>query len=150
MDLAKPQVMDRATQSVQHAATQERGVAFVDALDGIMGSARATYDEVLASLPVPHRRVERWKYTPVASWWNEVKSAEPMTAAEAGCEPNPIPGFDAYRLVFVNGSFDAAASDLPVHPGVICMPLSQAPVESLQSIDQHQPEHNPQHTQYPH
>jgi Fe-S cluster assembly protein SufD len=141
MDLAKPQVMDRPTKSVQHAATQEKGVAFVEALDRIMGSARSAYDEVLSSLPVPHRRVERWKYTPVAAWWSEVKAAETATVAAAGCEPNPIPGLDAYRMVFVNGHFDAAASDLPVHPGVVCMPLSQAPPETLQAMDAQQPEH---------
>ena len=138
-DTAKPQVMDRPKKSVKLAASQQQGEAYLAAVEAVLGSARNDYDATLAALPVPHRRVERWKYTPVAPWWTDVASTGVCTAAAAGCEPCPVPGLDAYRLVFVNGCFDAASSDLPVHPGVTCMPVSQASHE--QPVDNDQPEH---------
>ena len=91
-------------------------------------------------MPVPHRRVERWRYTPVAAWWKEVLATEVQTVEAAGFEANPVPGLDAYRLVFVNGAFDAAASDLPVHTGVVCMPVSQKGDADLQPVDAFSPE----------
>jgi Fe-S cluster assembly protein SufD len=106
-------------------------------LDAVLG---VQADVALDAVPVPHRRVERWKYTPVATWWKDVLAPEVNTVADAGCEANPVPGLDAYRLVFVNGTFDAAASDLPVHTGVTCMPLSQRGDAKLQDVDAFSPE----------
>jgi len=76
----------------------------------------------------------------VAAWWKDVLAPAVNTVAAAGCEANPVPGLDAYRLVFVNGTFDAAASDLPVHAGVTCMPLSQRGDAKLQAVDAFSPE----------
>jgi len=77
------------------------------------------------SLPVPHRRLERWKHTPIAPLlkgkWRKQEGSDP------GVETQPVPGLEAYRLVFVNGVFKAEWSDLPVAEGVRCMPMSAAP-----------------------
>ena len=137
MDTAKPQLMDRPKAEAKHAASEVSGAALVSALDAVLG---VQADVALDAVPVPHRRVERWKYTPVAAWWKDVLAPEVNTVAAAGCEANPVPGLDAYRLVFVNGKFDAAASDLPVHPGVMCMPLSQRGDAKLQDADAFSPE----------
>jgi len=137
MDKAKPQLMDRPKAVAKHAASEASGAALVSALDGVLG---VQADVALDVLPVPHRRVERWKYTPVAAWWKEVLAPAVKTVAAAGCQANPVPGLDAYRLVFVNGTFDAAASDLPVHTGVTCMPLSQRGDAKLQDVDAFSPE----------
>lgn len=139
-DSAKPQLMDRLKTEAKHAASEASGAAFLAALDGTRSVATSAHDEALDRLPVPHRRVERWKYTPVAAWWKDVLSTEVHTVQAAGCEANPVPGLDAYRLVFVNGVFDAAASDLPVHTGVVCMPLSQKGEAELQPVDAFSPE----------
>lgn len=137
MDKAKPQLMDRPKAEAKHAASEASGAALVSALDAVLG---VQADVALDAVPVPHRRVERWKYTPVAAWWKEVLASEVQTVAAAGCEANPVPGLDAYRLVFVNGTFDAAASDLPVHTGVMCMPVSQGGDAPLQGADAFSPE----------
>lgn len=139
-DSAKPQVMDRPKQVVKHAATEDQGRSFVVALERVIGGAREAYDGSVEALPVPHRRLERWKYTPVAGWWTPIASPVIESVQAAGCEANPVPGLEAYRMVFVNGHFDAAASDLPVHPGVTCMPLSHAAASDLQPVDADQPE----------
>lgn len=137
MDKAKPQLMDRPKVEAKHAASEASGAALVSALDVALG---VQADVAMDAMPVPHRRVERWKYTPVASWWKDVLAPAVKTVAAAGCEANPVPGMDAYRLVFVNGTFDAAASDLPVHTGVTCTPLSQRGDAKLQAVDAFSPE----------
>lgn len=126
-DLSKPQVMDRPRKSTQNSKAQEAGRKWVEQLEKQLEAATSQFDEALATLPVPHRRVERWKYTPVNGWWRAIGKRAQITAKQAGCEPCPIPGLDAYRLVFVNGEFDAEASDLPVYPGIVCSPLSLVP-----------------------
>jgi Fe-S cluster assembly protein SufD len=133
-------MMNSAKTEAKHAAAEASGAALLAALDGLRNAATSAHDEALDRLPVPHRRVERWKYTPVAAWWKDVLATEVQTVEAAGCEANPVPGLDAYRLVFVNGAFDAAASDLPVHTGVVCMPVSQKGAADLQPVDAFSPE----------
>lgn len=133
-------MMNSAKTEAKHPASEASGAALLAALDGTRSAANSAHDEALDRLPVPHRRVERWKYTPVAAWWKDVLATEVQTVEAAGCEANPVPGLDAYRLVFVNGAFDAAASDLPVHPGVVCMPVSQKGAADLQPVDAFSPE----------
>tara|TARA_B100000963_G_scaffold70368_1_gene58658 strand:- start:1994 stop:3325 length:1332 start_codon:yes stop_codon:yes gene_type:complete len=134
---AKPKLMDRSISEAKHAASEASGAALIEALDKVLG-ARAGV--AFAEVPVPHRRVERWKYTPTAAWWRDVLAPDVKTVAAAKCDENPVPGLDAYRLVFVNGAFDAAASDLPVHTGVTCMPVSQRHGQKLQVEDAFSPE----------
>jgi Fe-S cluster assembly protein SufD len=85
----------------------------------------------LAGLPVPHRRLERWKHTPVAAILRGSWKQQPLAAPSV--EVQPVPGLEAYRLVLINGHFSAEHSDLPVAEGVLCMPLSQAPPQAWSS-----------------
>ncbi|MGH8086460.1 MAG: Fe-S cluster assembly protein SufD [Lysobacter sp.] len=89
---------------------------------GLGESRRAALDDALRD-GLPHARVEAWKYTPL-------RALERRTFAPA----EPAPAFDAAlladipapRIVFVNGRFDAGASDLSALPdGVSLRPLSQ-------------------------
>jgi len=85
-------------------------------------------ESALQGLPVPHRRLERWKHTPVSGLlqggWKQMPAA-PALDGVSGEEP--VPGLDAYRLVFVNGHFSMELSDLPVAEGVRCRPLKDGP-----------------------
>jgi Fe-S cluster assembly protein SufD len=81
----------------------------------------------LAELPVPTRRSERWKYSPVTAMLASPVSSAPAPKSWPESVPaNPVPGLDAYRVVLVNGHVVPEACDLPVADGVMCMPLSQA------------------------
>ena len=91
----------------------------------------------LDRLPVPTRRSERWKYSPLTRML-----AQPLNSPKAphgipeDIRVQPIPGLDAYRVVLVNGHVVTEACDLPVAEGVICMPLFQALDEGrLQGVD---------------
>ncbi|OIO74403.1 MAG: Fe-S cluster assembly protein SufD [Zetaproteobacteria bacterium CG1_02_53_45] len=64
---------------------------------------------------LPTTRDEDWKYTDLSrisallgeQWWQAAAATEIDAAAFA------IPNLDAYHMIFVNGRFDAEASDLP-------------------------------------
>jgi Fe-S cluster assembly protein SufD len=121
----EPIVMDLQREPKMHPATQAKGEALVSALSGQRTSIDSA-TKYLSTLPVPHRRVERWKHTAVSGFWAEYSEPVVQTIEAAGCEACPVPGLHAYRIVFVNGNFDAEASDLPVHSGVCCEPLSMS------------------------
>jgi Fe-S cluster assembly protein SufD len=123
--MAKPIVMDLERKPNIHRATQAKGEALRVALAALR-SGTGLAAEYLDALPVPHRRVERWKHTPVAGFWSTYEAPQVQTVLAAGCEACPVPGLHAYRMVFVNGTFDPAASDLPVHNGVQCAPISMS------------------------
>jgi Fe-S cluster assembly protein SufD len=111
------------------AAVQAAGLAWAesvgagaDAAQSVWGAARSEAQEALAVLPVPHRRLERWKYTPVQSVFTGAKAD---VAPGANAEVEAVPGLDAYRLVWRDGAFDAAASNPPVVEGCVCVPVSR-------------------------
>ncbi len=123
-ELAQPvdfwdNVRDRLKVTPAPASVAAQGAALAEGL-GVDAAA-------LAGLPVPHRRLERWKHTPVTSIlrgpWRQHPAVEPTVPVQ------PVPGLDAYRVVFINGNFSAAHSDLPVAEGVRCMPMSLAPAQ---------------------
>ncbi|MDA0904538.1 MAG: Fe-S cluster assembly protein SufD [Bacteroidetes bacterium] len=96
---------------------------------GLAGLAEAGRQGV-AELPVPTRRSERWRYSPVTAMLASPVSAAPALKAWPEDVPtNPVPGLDVYRVVLVNGHVVPEACDLPVADGVVCMPLSQAAEE---------------------
>jgi Fe-S cluster assembly protein SufD len=82
--------------------------------------------ESMENLPVPTRRSERWKYSPIS----RVVNSSLHTCDGEGVVwpqeilPNPIPFLESYRIVFRNGTFVSSLSDLPVAEGVVCSPLS--------------------------
>ena len=86
----------------------------------------------LADLPVPTRKSERWKYSPITAMLaSPVKVAPAPQAWPENVPTNPVPGLDAYRVVLVNGHVVPEACDLPVADGVVCMAMSQAVAAGL-------------------
>lgn len=94
--------------------------ARVDAL-GLGASRRAALADALAA-GLPHGRVEAWKYTNLRALSHRAFAP----AAPAPVDAAVVAGIAAPRLVFVNGAFDAALSDLSGLPdGVELRPFSQ-------------------------
>lgn len=75
-------------------------------------------DALRGSYEVPHRRLERWKYTPISSiLQSPLQPAQPKSIS-TDFPVNPVPGLDAYFIVFVNGFVDLEKSNLPVFDGL--------------------------------
>lgn len=83
---------------------------------------RAVLDALLRDgLPGP--RSEAWRYTPLRA----LERRRFAPAGAAAVDPARLAAIPAPRLVFVNGQFDAALSDLSGLPaGVECVPVSHA------------------------
>lgn len=114
------EVRDRLKVTPAPASVAAQGAALAESL-GVAPIA----------LPVPHRRLERWKHTPVGALLRGAWSVQP--AAAPSLPVQPVPGLEAYRLVFINGHFAPEHSDLPVAEGVQCMPLSAASEQPWQA-----------------
>ncbi|MCR9148642.1 MAG: SufD family Fe-S cluster assembly protein [Rhodobacteraceae bacterium] len=101
--------------------------ARLDALDlphgGFTRAARAEALARLRATGLPHRRDEYWKYTDPASL---IAAAAPAAALFDGQEPPVFDTIDRLRLVFVDGVFDAEASDDPALAGVEICRLAEA------------------------
>ncbi|HVR82214.1 MAG TPA: Fe-S cluster assembly protein SufD [Luteimonas sp.] len=104
--------------------------ALLDSLaTGFDGDAahRAALDAALRD-GLPHARSEAWKYTPLRAL--ERRAFVPAAPAVTKFDAAVLADIPAPRLVFVNGRFDAAHSDLSGLPdGVALLPLSQALVD---------------------
>jgi len=99
--------------------------ALLDSLAaGFSGDAarRAALDEALRDgLPPP--RTEAWKYTPLRALERRSfapASAQAPAALDAGAE-GAIAAIPAPRMVFVNGRFDPARSDLAALPATVAL-----------------------------
>ncbi|MGH8083514.1 MAG: SufD family Fe-S cluster assembly protein, partial [Lysobacter sp.] len=90
---------------------------------GLGATRRAALDAALRDgLPGP--RTEAWKYTPLRALERRAFAASAQTPA--AFDAAAIAGIPAPRIVFHNGRFDAAHSDLSgLAPGVSLLPLSQ-------------------------
>ncbi|QQP96010.1 Fe-S cluster assembly protein SufD [Lysobacter enzymogenes] len=90
---------------------------------GLGQTRRAALDAALRDgLPGP--RTEAWKYTPLRSL--ERRTFAAADAAPAAFDAAAVAGIPAPRIVFHNGRFDAAHTDLSGLPaGVSLQPLSQ-------------------------
>ncbi|ROU05035.1 Fe-S cluster assembly protein SufD [Lysobacter enzymogenes] len=90
---------------------------------GLGQTRRAALDAALRDgLPGP--RTEAWKYTPLRSL--ERRAFAAADAAPAAFDAAAVAGIPAPRIVFHNGRFDAAHSDLSGLPaGVSLQPLSR-------------------------
>jgi len=79
-------------------------------------AARADALARLATMGLPDRRDEYWRYTdPATLTAMQAPAARPFTYSD---ETMVFTGIDRVRLVFVDGVFDAAASDDPAEAGV--------------------------------
>lgn len=89
---------------------------------GLGAARRAALDAALRD-GLPHARVETWKYTSLRAL--ERRTFVPAAAIPA-FDTDVLAGIPAPRIVFVNGRFDASASDLSELPdGITLQPLSQ-------------------------
>ncbi len=84
--------------------------------DDPMRDIRASAFDAFMAQGLPHRRIEEWKYTDLRALMQDVPApAEPATAgaARAGLKSADIfAGIDRARIVFVNGHFVPALSDM--------------------------------------
>lgn len=92
-------------------------------LAGFRAAARSELD--LA--PFPGRHSERWKYTRL-----NALAASGALAAHAGVSHEAVPSralppIDAWRIVFVNGRYDAAQSQLPADGSLLVSALTALP-----------------------
>lgn len=91
---------------------------------GWLGTARAEALARLTVMGLPSKRDEYWRYTDPTALTN---ANPPIAAAfDDSDEPPLFDGIDRIKLVFVDGVFDAAASDDPVLAGVEIEHLAQA------------------------
>ena len=87
------------------------------------GAARAGAAARLAAMGLPGRRDEYWRWTDPAALNAVSAGAAQVSVAE---EAPLFGGIDRLKLVFVDGVFDAAASDDPVLAGVEIARLAEA------------------------
>ncbi|HBS19811.1 MAG TPA: Fe-S cluster assembly protein SufD [Flavobacteriales bacterium] len=114
------------------SAANEKAHAFVAGLAASAGLAPLAEAgrQAMTDLPVPTRKSERWKYSPLTPMLvTPVRTAPAHEGWPKDVPTNPIPGLDAYRIVLLNGQVVAEACDLPVADGVVCIPLLQAMAE---------------------
>ncbi len=101
------------------------GFAALSAPDAqALGEGRRQALETLLADGLPGPREEAWKYTPLRAL--ERRAFAPAAAEPAAFDDALLAGIPAPRLVFANGRFDAARSDLSgLASGVDVQPLSQ-------------------------
>ncbi len=108
------------------AARLEATEARIAALDlpkgGFTAAARATALARFREMGLPTRRDEYWRWTDPAAF----NAPEPRSSAALRVEKPIFTGRDKVRLIFVDGVFDAAASDDPALAGVEIARLAEA------------------------
>jgi len=118
---------------MKNAAEQQLAAEWQKAKDALPGAAplRAAAFERFASVGLPHRRVEEWKYTDLRALMRDAKplAVPPDAAAKAGAkDAGAVVGdLDARRLTFVDGAFVPELSDLKdLSAGLTIRPLAQS------------------------
>ena len=131
--------MNAEVRQIKTAAEQGLAGLFADAKKHLPGEGQFAERRDKAfrrfeALGLPHRRVEEWKYTDLRALMRDAKPlAEPpggaaIERAQAG--GNLLADIDCRRLVFVDGSFVAALSDVGnLELGLTIRPLSAALAE---------------------
>ncbi|MEM7775936.1 MAG: Fe-S cluster assembly protein SufD [Pseudomonadota bacterium] len=107
------------TRTKAETALTEQFERIADALpgDARVLDARKSAIGTFASLGLPHRRIEEWKYTDLRQGIKEAGTAS-VTAGDASdamlsAALGSLSGVDAYRLVFVDAQFNADLSRVP-------------------------------------
>lgn len=114
----------RAAARAQATAARLALVALPEGGAGWLRRAREAALARVAALGIPERRDEYWRFTdPAALTEPNVAPAAVLAATD---EPELFGAPDRVRLVFVDGVFDAAASDDPAAAGVEMHTLAQA------------------------
>ncbi len=103
-------------------AARIAGLSFDGA--GWLGAARAAALARLTAMGLPVKRDEYWRYTDPTSL--TTPEAAPAAMFDTGTAPKVFAGIDRVKLVFVDGVFDAAASDNLALAGVEIAHLESA------------------------
>lgn len=82
---------------------------------------------VLAQAQFPGRKSESWKYTRLTALENSGALARNATVSRAVVPAAAAPALDAFRIVFVNGRFDATQSTLPADGSLVISALVGLP-----------------------
>ncbi|WP_134727031.1 SufB/SufD family protein [Paracoccus luteus] len=119
-------VLDIMTPTVEGQGAPDPLAARLGALPdgGVTAPARADALSRLRAMGLPRPRDEYWRYTDPAPFTAATPAAQPVDPA-AG-DPPLFSDLDRLRIVFVDGRFDAQASDDLSMSGVSILPLSQA------------------------
>jgi len=104
------------------AATEARIAALGGPRGGVTAAARSEALARLAAMGLPTRRDEYWRWTDPAAF----NAPGPEGGAALRVDKPIFEGRDKVRLVFVDGAFDAAASDDPALAGVEIERLAEA------------------------
>lgn len=123
--------MDAQVKQIRTQAEQALIDAFMTRRDTLSGAAAERTDafRMFEEAGLPHRRVEEWKYTDLRALMRDAKplAPPPDRAAIAAAKRVAKLGFDARRLVLLNGSFVPELSDLAdLEPGLSIVPLATA------------------------
>lgn len=131
--------MSAATEFEQNAiaaAKQLEQTAKLQWLSGFRRSGREQFQQQ----PLPTRKTEAWKYTPLHSVWEHgfLDSAAPEPVSTDALEALVhIPELDTIRLVFVNGHFMPALSNQEAVNGLTISRFQEADDEQQSIIQQH-------------
>ena len=106
------------------AAVDAQGRAWLEALEGAWEDqgtegglgVREAARQALAQWPVPHRRLERWRFTPLTGLLG--RRLQPGGTTLPAGRAVACPDWKGYRLVIWNGRWVAELSQLPVGVGV--------------------------------
>ena len=96
-----------------------------------VAAARADAIGKFSTLGLPHRRIEEWKYTDLRVNFKDVAApvaadAPPVSDDALSAALGDVANVDAYRVVFVNGRYDAKLSQIDGAAGLDVQPLSKA------------------------
>jgi Fe-S cluster assembly protein SufD len=117
-------------------AEQALSEAFAGVADRLPGGeavadVRARALRRFNTLGLPHRRIEAWKYTDLRTLLKEAQApafGEAVEVRRTGLDAalGPLAGLDAIRVVFVDGVYSKALSELDDLEGIAGSPLAAA------------------------
>ena len=91
----------------------------------------------LQSVELPSRKHEAWRYTDLTRLYQQMFVTPQPDLAEVAFDDWVYPQDESYRLVLVNGRFDASLSQLPDDDSVTLVPISQASEHQRELIQQY-------------
>lgn len=99
-----------------------------------LADARSRALNALAQAQFPGRKSESWKYTRLTALENSGALVRNATVSRAVVPDAAAPVLDAFRIVFVNGRFDAAQSTLPADGSLVISSLVDLPAAEQAAV----------------
>lgn len=88
---------------------------------------RSRTQRALQDAGFPGRKAEAWKYTSLHALTQSAALAAGATVSRATVPADDLPSLDAWRVVFVNGRYDATQTSLPTGGDIVVAPLVSLP-----------------------